>query len=391
LLGRPRLRNNHGNCRLIIKITDVRPVEEDLSDRVRDRMKTRNQTIPFLRNDEQKVVANGYPDLRVNGVLGGSVEGLDVQMRLDPFEEQFNLPPLAVQFRNGERVFNREVVGQKAIDLPGVKVLIHNKSHRIGILPGGVVARKTNRLIRKDSGTSVDRSGLKNLVDHIVFCSGDKEGALLLEVFEKLLKSDISLVHQLESTGLYRDFVHHLSIIDLAGCEENKGGNRASQVHQRMHLEGAFPVMELRPGAQLQTELNRAAVERIYHLFKTNPQLFILVKRGGFFYQSHRKVLIDTLILLLVGFRKRGFGHHLDASPIPIATEVKCSLNISQTSSVGELSKAHHHELVTAIELDRVTVAFIAVNTLLELVFVEERHDMSEDCFSFVHGLRMAS
>ena len=87
MLGRPRLRNNHGNCRLIIKITDVRPVEEDLSDRVRDRMKTRNQTIPFLRNDEQKVVANGYPDLRVNGVLGGSVEGLDVQMLLDPFEE----------------------------------------------------------------------------------------------------------------------------------------------------------------------------------------------------------------------------------------------------------------------------------------------------------------
>ncbi len=36
------------------------------------------------------VVANGYPDLRVNGVLGGSVEGLDVQVLLDPLEEQLN-------------------------------------------------------------------------------------------------------------------------------------------------------------------------------------------------------------------------------------------------------------------------------------------------------------
>ena len=46
---------------------------------------------------------------------------------------------------------------------------------------------------------------------------------------------------------------------------------------------------------------------------------------------------------------------------------------------------------VTAIELDGVPVTFVAVDKLLELVFVEERHDLNEDCFSFIHGLRMAS
>ena len=50
-------------------------------------MKTWNQTIPLLRNDKQKIVANGYPDLCVDRVLGGSIEGLDVQMLLDPLEE----------------------------------------------------------------------------------------------------------------------------------------------------------------------------------------------------------------------------------------------------------------------------------------------------------------
>ena len=48
-------------------------------------------------------------------------------------------------------------------------------------------------------------------------------------------------------------------------------------------------------------------------------------------------------------------------------------------------------KLVTTVELDGVPVALVAVNTLLEFIFVEERHDLSEDCFSFVHGLRMAS
>ena len=96
-------------------------------------------------------------------------------------------------------------------------------------------------------------------------------------------------------------------------------------------------------------------------------------------------------MILLVGLRKRGFGHHLDAHPIPVTTEVKCSLYISQTGPVGELSKAHHHELITAIELDGVPVAMVAVDTLLELIFVDERHNLGEGCFSFVHGLRMAS
>lgn len=78
-------------------------------------MKTWNQTISLLRNDEQKIVANGYPDLRVDRVLDGSIEGFDVQMLLDPLEEQLDLPALAVQFRDGQRVFNRKVIEVKQL------------------------------------------------------------------------------------------------------------------------------------------------------------------------------------------------------------------------------------------------------------------------------------
>ena len=84
-------------------------------------MKTWNQAIPFLRNDEQKIVANGYPDLRVHCILGGPVESLDVQMLFDPFEEQLNLPTFTVQFRDGQWVFNYKVVGQETIDFTRLK------------------------------------------------------------------------------------------------------------------------------------------------------------------------------------------------------------------------------------------------------------------------------
>ena len=55
-------------------------------------MKTWIQPVSLLRNDEQKIVTNGYPYLRVHGVLGSAVESFDVKMLLDPFEEQFYLP-----------------------------------------------------------------------------------------------------------------------------------------------------------------------------------------------------------------------------------------------------------------------------------------------------------
>ena len=124
-------------------------------------------------------------------------------------------------------------------------------------------------------------------------------------------------------------------------------------------------MVKLHPGAQFQAQFDGAAIERIYHLFKTDPQFFIFVKHCGFLNQSHRKVLINTPILLLVGLCERGFVHHLDAGSIEVPAEVKCSLNISQTRAVGELSKAHHHEqLVSAIELNSVTVALLLLASL---------------------------
>lgn len=55
------------------------------------------------------------------------------------------------------------------------------------------------------------------------------------------------------------------------------------------------------------------------------------------------------------------------------------------------MSKAHHPELVTTIKLDSVPITIVAVDSLLEFVFVKERHNLGKDCFSFVHGLRIAS
>ena len=48
-------------------------------------------------------------------------------------------------------------------------------------------------------------------------------------------------------------------------------------------------------------------------------------------------------------------------------------------------------ELVPAIELDCVTITAIAVDALLKLVFVDERHNLREDGFTLVRDLRIAA
>lgn len=81
------LRNIDGNLRFVIKVTDVTSLKEDLSDRIRDKMKAWIQSILLLGNDKQKVVTDGYPYLREDCILARSVEGFDMQMLLDPLEE----------------------------------------------------------------------------------------------------------------------------------------------------------------------------------------------------------------------------------------------------------------------------------------------------------------
>ena len=55
-------------------------------------MKAWLQSILLLRDDKQQVVTNGYPYLRVDSIAGCAVKGLDMQMLLDPLEEDLYLP-----------------------------------------------------------------------------------------------------------------------------------------------------------------------------------------------------------------------------------------------------------------------------------------------------------
>ena len=91
----------------------------------------------FLRNGNEQVGRYGDPYLRLHGVLAGAKEHLDGQMLLDPFEEQFHLPALAIKV--GDQLgLQTEVVGQKDQPLAGV-VPDHNAAQCCGIVLAGLI------------------------------------------------------------------------------------------------------------------------------------------------------------------------------------------------------------------------------------------------------------
>ena len=62
----------------------------------------RGVQLQFLLDDgHEDVDRHGDPDLGFDGVLGGAVKGLDTQVLLDPFEEQFDSPPAFVESADG--------------------------------------------------------------------------------------------------------------------------------------------------------------------------------------------------------------------------------------------------------------------------------------------------
>ena len=351
-------------------------------------MKARLQPIMLLRNNQQKIVTDGYPYLREDGVHGCTVESLDMQVLLDPFEEDLHLPSFSVKFGNSDGL-KVEVVCKETIEGAVSKVFIRNKPHCVRELLGGDVSREFDGLVGYKTCLRINLAALKDLIPHVIFRSGHEPCMFEMKVLEKGIKAYISFIHKIVCICLYRYLTHYFRVMNFAGSKKDECGDRASKVKKCMHFEGTTTMMELSPWTQLKTKFNCAAVKGVDHLIKIYSELVSIIKSSRFLCQRHRKILIDTPVLLLVHLGKSRLGHNLKSRPVQVLrTKIKSSFNVSQTTPVCVLSKAHNQELVTTVEFDGMPVALVAIDTLAELIFGEKGHKLRENCSSFVHGLR---
>lgn len=103
----------------------------------------------------------------------------------DPFEEEFDVPTLAVEFRDGEGLVSH-VVGQESVDLSVGKVLIGNQPEFFRITPGGLVGRQFDDFIGHDSGVLVDWAGIEDVVFDVVLGPRNEEGAVPMNAVKQV-------------------------------------------------------------------------------------------------------------------------------------------------------------------------------------------------------------
>lgn len=339
----------------------------------------------LLGNHQQQIITHGYPDLCVDCVARCPIERFDMQSPLQEFEERLHIPAFAVKFRNGKSR-ETEVIGNECVNVVRGIVLIDNHAYPFRIICGCPQSCEHDFPVADDASAHVHRAFGNHLVLHVALCPGDKQGMLLVEQIIEPLEVNIALVHEVVRKGFYRQLVHDLAVMDLAFSEVNKGRYAASETEQRMHLESALSVMELRPWAKLEAEFDSAAVECVNHAVYIQAVIVFVIQLSRFLDKILCQVVVDAPVLCLIQVGKRGTRDKGESGMVQFALESRKGRFIgAKTLLRSELGEAHHHKLVATAELDLMSIAVVSCDALAEDVLWKQRHDLGEYALTLIH------
>ena len=336
-------------------------------------------------NDKQQVVTHGNPDLCVDRIARCSIERFDAQMSFYEFEERLHIPSFAVKFSDG-KCGEAKVICDKSINIICCIIFINDHAYPLWIIGGCPWAGKHDVLVADKAGCLVNRSFLNHFKFHVALSPGDKECMLPVEQFVEPLEINVSFIHQVIGKGFYWQIIHCLAVMNLAFREMDECGNAAPKVKQRVHFDGTFPMMEIRPWTKFKAEFYRATVKRIDHLINVKTVIVFVIKFSRFFDEILCKVMVNAPVFFLIHFTKGGTWNERESGMVKLSLKRSQSSFIgTQTLLRGQLCKAHHHELVTAAELNPMTVTIVSCNALTEHVFWEQRHELGEYILTLIH------
>ena len=170
------------------------------------------ESMNLIETGHHEVNADRDPDLGFHGVVGCAVEGLDAQVLLDPFEEQFDVPAILVDLCDGGGR-QAEVIGDEDKALTGVSINETDAAEFFGIATFAFARLQSDALVAAKSGGFVDGSRLADIERHIAFGACHKESAGLLDAV-KPSKINVSTIHDIDASGFERDLVEDVHVVD---------------------------------------------------------------------------------------------------------------------------------------------------------------------------------
>jgi hypothetical protein len=179
-------------------------------------------------------------------IFRGTIEGLDYQMLLDPFEKQFDLPSAFVEIGNG-LCREGKVVGQKYQALVGFRIEVTDSSEFRWVVLPGIEVCGDNGLVALRPAGFVDVSGITSGKPEVVLGSDDKESCCLVDCVQTG-KIEIAAIEDIDGTGFYGKLIEDVDLVDLSVGYDNHGGDTAPQIQKGMQFDSALALSKDGPG-----------------------------------------------------------------------------------------------------------------------------------------------
>jgi len=330
---------------------------------------------------------DGYsdPDLGFHSVFGGTVERFDSQVLLDPFEEQLDLPSALVELRDG-RGRQGEVVGKEDQTFVcfGVKELY--PSDLVRVILGSIEAGEDAYLIADQAACFIDLTGIHSPELGVALGPDNEEGLREMDLVESC-EVEVSTIHDVEGTGIGKQVIEDVDVMDLAVGDEGECRNTSSQIEQSVEFDCGFCLAEVCPGEKRQAQVDGGGIKRIDGLFQLKAKVVFGIELSCLGDQHLGKIGIDAPVPFLIGFGQSASCDTASNAHM-ITPRGDCSqtgFDITQTLAVSQLGEGHAEILVPAGECLDVPVPIVSFNTSTKVVHGQEIHELCKDDFPEIH------
>jgi hypothetical protein len=342
----------------------------------------------LFQDRDEHVSCHGNPYLRLHRVLALAEETLDSQMLLDPFEEQLELPALAIERRDQRRA-EREIVAQKHHALAGLGLSHHDATQYGGVVGLRVEPGENTGLIAQDvRGYPIHVLGVAALELHVALRTGNEE-RLRLRYGKQARKVDVAAVEEIERTGLEIDQIERVDIVQLAVAEVDEARDVAVQIEQRVQLDGRLLGSKRCPRKHRQKQIDGGRIERVDGSFQVHAQRLLGIHWTSHSHQALREVGIDLPRARRVGIGQRVARNDVAAKAQviePMRLSAKIDLDVSQRLAPRQLRERHSEKLIETREVVHLVFASMRGHTTAKRAQRQMRHELSEHKFAVMHG-----
>ena len=325
---------------------------------------------------------NLYPD----SILGITPERFDLEMLLDPFEEKFHLPAVAVKQGN-VLACEIEVVGVVGERLPKVGSVVDNSSDFSWVIPPVSITCETDCLVKQNIVFSID--GLVS-VDNLEFWMpllADDEKCPAEMYGEKPGEVEISPVEYVYSIGLIPDTVHELGVMHVGIGNAVEYGYLRGDVNLGVDFDAGLCAAKMRPTEDGHTEVDCSGIDSIETPMKLKPlgDSTLLGKR----HHIESEFLEDSRLTEHIGFRES-----VPDNGCRTKSEIERPFSMSscyickfpEASAAYELPEHEHEQVVPMGETPSLGSVRVLRDNPPELPLWQVHCDLSKNVTSCMHN-----